>query len=262
MLLAATFLVDHFKRKNKAVAIWSRFPVGGHIQEPILRSQITTTSFFLRILYAAERSKEKEGELQEGGWNPGLRDLKIPHFKLRLAILHWFRVWAFPGECYFSTILKKNAWLYKRVSGRFSSFALFFSFTPFEKQQPSEEMTSSVFRSISIFPDRFFRVFCAVLLDKGLQFCAVSPDVYITIQTPTIHREDASVLSERGLRSRPKLLFCCYVRSWCTHSSWVQLRCPHLRKDMAGSEKSNWNSWEDEDPLYGEKTEAEYDWSL
>jgi len=85
----------------KQIASWC--PQTG---EATVRAPVTMVSFFLWIHYAAKRGKEKEGELQEGGWSPGLRGLKIPHFKLRLAILHPFRVWAFPGECHFSTMLK------------------------------------------------------------------------------------------------------------------------------------------------------------
>lgn len=72
-----------------------------------------------------------------------------------------------------------------------------------------------------------------------MQFFAISPDVYIAIQTPAIHREDASASSGRELRSRPKVPFCCYIIAWCTHGSRVQLRSPHLRKDLAGLEKGN-----------------------
>jgi len=120
-------------------------------------------------------------------------------------------------------------------------FKAFFSppFTPFEIQQPPGQMANSVFRSIHVSPDRFFRDSCADLIGKQLQFCAISPGAYIATQTSTIHSEDASVSSGRGLRSRPRLLVYCHVISRCTHSSHAQLGSPHLRKDIAGLEKGN-----------------------
>lgn len=56
----------------------------------------------------------------------------------------------------------------------------------------------------------------------------------------------------------------------------MQLSSPHLRKDLAGLEKGNWNlnSWEDGEaalwketkkasaPVLGEKTKTEYDQGL
>lgn len=60
LLLATAFLENHFRRKNKVILIWSRFPAGVHKQEPIVRSPVTTALSFTGCLILPRKGRKRK----------------------------------------------------------------------------------------------------------------------------------------------------------------------------------------------------------